>query len=67
MAANVQAAQNLLQNTNIKTEQGLQISRYIDGIPKSDWNTVRKVELDQMLAQKRFGNFDQLNGMRNGH
>ena len=60
MAANVLAAQNLIQNTSIKADQGLQIPEYIDGIPKPDWNTVRKVILDQMLSQKRFGNLDAL-------
>ena len=60
MAQNVQAAQNLIQNTSIKSDHGLQIPQYIDGIPKPDWTTVRKVLLDQMLSQKRFGPLDAL-------
>ena len=60
MAQNVQAAQNLIQNTSIKSDYGLQIPQYIDGIPKPDWTTVRKVLLDQMLSQKRFGPLDAL-------
>ena len=60
MAANVQAAQNLIQHTNLKTEQRLKLPGYIDGIPVYDWNTVKKTILDQMLAQQRFGNLDAL-------
>jgi len=60
MATNVLAANSLIQNTNIKSDQGLQLPEYIDGIPKADWTSVRKVILDQMLSQKRFGPLDAL-------
>ena len=57
-AANAQALQNALDNTNLAANQPLY--KFIDGKPLIDWNSNGKIRLDAILAAVKAGALDGL-------